>query len=296
LTFNEARIGTLTAWVEAGGHLVVVSWTLTDANGHRAGRHDPLLQGLGVEQSRHDSEAIDRDNHIPTNLVIDDAFLQVAFVSDYFLIDHSGEAHILAEDEYGAHMLQYKVGIGTVTVVTDTRFMMNHNIGAYDHASFFWHLVQQNESAGKVWLVYKEDMPSLWHWLVENAPTVLISAGALLVVWLWYAGHRFGPPLPEPVPVRRSLLEHLYASGRFLWQQQAEDRLLDCVRRSLMERLTVRHLGQTALPQERLRDILAERSGLDAEQVERALIVVAQHRPLVFVQLMNDLETLRKRL
>ena len=296
LTFGETRTETLMNWVAAGGHLIVVSWSLTDASGHQAGRHDPLLRELGVEQLQHNSETIDRENHVPTNLVIEDTFLQVAFLPDFFLIDHSGNGQVLAEDDYGAHVLQYQVGNGTLTVMTDSRFLMNQSIGAYDHASFFWRLVQPNQSTGKVWLVYKENMPSLWHWLVENAPAVLISAGILLIAGLWYASLRFGPLLPEPTPIRRSLLEHLYASGRFLWKHRAEDRLLDCVRRSLKDRLTVRHPGQAALPRERLREILAERSGLDAERIERALIAGAEHRPLVFVQLMNDLETLRKRL
>ncbi len=296
LTFGETRTETLMNWVAAGGHLIVVGWALTDASGHQAGRHDPLLRGLGVEQLRHNSETIDRETHVPTNLVIGDAFLQVAFLPDFFLVDHSGNGHVLAEDDYGAHVLQFQIGNGTLTVMTDSRFLMNHSIDTYDHASSFWWLVQHNQSAGKVWLVYNENMPSLWHWLVENAPAVLISAGILLIAWLWYAGLRFGPVLPAPAPIRRSLLEHVYASGRFLWTHRAEDRLLDCVRQSLKDRLTVRHPGQAALPRERLRDILAERSGLDAERIERALIAGAEHRPLVFVQLMNDLETLRKRL
>jgi hypothetical protein len=297
ISFNKQRNATLRDWVERGGHLIVVSWTLTDAEGYAYGPEDPFLDSLGVEQFEHDSETLDdQEDRIPTDAVIGDSFLQIDFYDSYYLIDHSDTATVLAEDEFGVHALQYGIGTGKVTVLSDSYFLNNNRIKRYDHASFFWHLAQGEAQFGKVWLVYQEDMPSLWKWLAQHAPTVLISAAVLLLAWLWHSAVRFGPRLPDPVPVRRSVLEHLNTSGRFMWQHQVEDSLLKKVRAALHETMTYRHPGWSTLPKNLLQKKLAGRSGLDTVRIERALTASAEHRPLVFVELMRDLETLRKRL
>ncbi|MBS9727341.1 hypothetical protein JR047_24335, partial [Pseudomonas stutzeri] len=97
-----------------------------------------------------------------------------------------------------------------------------------------------NYGKGSVWLVYASRPPSLWARVFYQgwplwAPLLLAILG-----WLWGRSQRFGSLLPSPVLERRSLLEHVRASGELLLRFGQGARLYDAVHALFLHRLRLR--------------------------------------------------------
>jgi hypothetical protein len=120
-------------------------------------------------------------------------------------------------EEKGDYGLSYVLGKGRVTVLASLDFIKNDMIGEDDDAALFVTLVSLAKGQD-IWFAYGSDVPALWRWLVDYAWTVLIAAALLLIVWLWMISRRFGPLLPARSVARRSILEHVAASARYLWR------------------------------------------------------------------------------
>lgn len=136
------------------------------------------------------------------------------------LLDLGGEAVQTAKNDSGIKMLQYDVGKGRMILCTDLSCLDNGNIAEEDHAGFLSALVMGWAAGNRAWIVYREEPPSLWRWLRDNAWMVMTALVLLAGTGLWHAASRFGPRIPNPAEGRRSLLEHLTACGRFQWAQR----------------------------------------------------------------------------
>jgi hypothetical protein len=134
----------------------------------------------------------------------------------------------------------FQRGRGAVTVASGLHFARNEAIGANDNAAFFWQLAEL-APAKQMRIYLRPERLSLWRFLETNAPAVLAAAAALVALWLWRVGPRFGPVAPDPPPVRRRLLDHLRASGRYYWASGLRMRLVDAARDAALRRASRAH-------------------------------------------------------
>jgi hypothetical protein len=88
------------------------------------------------------------------------------------------------------------------------------------------------------------DSPPIGEWLWREAWAIVIAAPILLALWLWRIVPRFGPLAPDPAPQRRSLAEHIVASGRYLWSRSEGTYLLQALRERVLR--VARRRGVTA--------------------------------------------------
>jgi len=93
-----------------------------------------------------------------------------------------------------------------------------------------------------------------------------------------------------------ALLDHIEASGRFLWQQGQRAKLLNGTRAALLRMLESRHPALASLPREALAMQLAELSNTTPGAIQKALF--EQHAPneTEFTDAIILLETIRKTL
>ena len=193
----------------------------------------------------------------------------------------------------GTALISRELGKGRVVVAADLDVLLFRAIGDYDHALFLWHLVQGN---GKVWLVTDNDMPPLWQWLWKQAPELVTASFIFLILWLWSRGPRFGPLVAEPAPARRRILEHIEASGRFLWQYKKQERLLNTVRDELSAAAARRHPAWVSMSHaEKIRHI-ATLAALEPKEVQSLLQDHAPHKRQDFTHVIRQLENIRKKL
>lgn len=300
---SAAQAQALLQWVERGGHAVVsppsrfglrAPIAVDDrAGGQTPGVNDPLLARLGVFPVY---PKLDAGPAVPVDVDWPESrdFLQVS-IPPYQRLRLTQPAPLTLEDEYGVYLARYARGKGHITVVASLQFLNNCSIGRYDHAAFLWHLAHLHGN-GPVWLVFKDTMPGLPAWLAEHAWQAMVSAALLLAVWLWHAGLRFGPVLPVPALARRRLMEHIEASGRFLWRAGQAERLLKGVRQSLFSMLELRHPAWAGLPSAELYRRLGTLARVPAEEVQGALLYIHAGNEHEFTQVVSTLEHLRKSL
>jgi hypothetical protein len=122
----------------------------------------------------------------------------------------------------------------------------------------------------------------------------MLALAALLVAWLWGASRRFGPMLPAPVLARRALIEHIDASGRWLWKLEAgRERLLEAVRQRTLAVLQRRQPALMRLERDERHARLAEQCKLSITRVRSALEGGAASDPIEFARQISTLQQLR---
>lgn len=288
------RAAALLDWVRAGGHLVVKAETVWSEQERL--RHDWLLTPLGVVPAY--SDEVTEDSGLPLDVDLADAddFMQVNLSREHVLITgNRTRPYVALGSEYGNHILQYRLGEGVLTVLSQAGFMKNGLIGKYDNAALLWHLASVRPQ-GEIWLVYAGEMPPLWRWIWQNAWMVVLSFAVLLAAWLVARGRRFGPPLPTPTLERRRLLDHVKASGLFLWRTGHHERLLQGARDALHRDLSLQHPGLAKRAQTEQAAQLARLSGCNEEDIYRAMFQPCAADEFEFTRTIQLLANLRTKL
>lgn len=201
-------------------------------------------------------------------------------------------------DEIGEFVRVYQEGRGQV-VLLSANFFDNTSLDKFDHAELLLSLGQMrlnaDRKANQVFIVQGLDMPKWYHTLWTNFHAGLIGIGLLLLLLFWIAIRRFGPILPEPDEERRSLIEHIDASGRWLWKVPGgRDILLNAVR-TATNKLLQRRVPelQRLEPQDQIRH-LAESVRLAPAHLVLALHRPASSVPAEFTRQIHTLQRLRK--
>lgn len=298
---TQGQAEALLAWVKTGGLLIAEG--LTAESPEAADTQDPLFQALGARMVAHlssgtppeDTKAFDEANR-NVQVEIDGWAYRVRLGAWWELLDLSGKATGSARNDSGIKLLRYDLGQGRVILCTELSCLANGNLAEEDHAGFLSALVIDWSPDNRAWIVTREEPPSLWSWLGENAWRVLTTLAFLVGVSLWAAASRFGPPIPDPPEGRRSLLEHLIACGRFQWAQRKGVSLLQATREATLAKIHRVHPGWGNLPSGELRTRLAEFSGLKEERIARALHQERITDSREFTEAIQTLDLIRKQL
>ena len=164
------------------------------------------------------------------------------------------------------------------------------------HRALTRQLLEPNYGQGTMHLVYAAQMPSLLRRVLVQGWPVWVPLMLALLAWLWLRAQRFGPWLPPLASERRSLLEHVRASGGHLFRYNKRAPLYFAVRQSFLARLRRRDPVAAALHGEPQVSAIAERLGVPADSVRVALQVPASHDKLAFRDRISTLIQMRNRL
>ena len=193
-------------------------------------------------------------------------------------------------------VLAYRArGAGAAVLCADLDCLRNDQIQRLDHADFLCGVAAWRPGH-KVWIVVRTRPPGLAAWLGRNAWPLLVAVGALVLAGLWAAAPRFGPPLADPDPARRSFLEHLDACGRYQWRAVRGQPLLAASREAFQRRLARVHPAWAALEPGALCQRLARHSGLPERRIARALHLPGAFRAAGFLEAIQTLRHLGKSL
>lgn len=197
-------------------------------------------------------------------------------------------------DEGAAGVRIYDEGKGHVVFVASDYFD-NNSVGLDDNAELLLDLASLNRDAKHVLLVKRLDVLAWWQALWSHFRYGIVSLGAGLMLLLWIAIRRFGPLVPEPDTERRSLMEHIDASGRWLWQAAGgRASLLDAARNAVNNTLHRRIPDLRRMrPQEQL-DRLAKDTGISQDALDAALSQPASQISADFTRQIQILQQLGK--
>ncbi len=266
---GEGEVDTLLTWVRAGGHLLVdgSAAPLNDARGTAA-----LFTRLGAElRALPEAERAQSRDH--TDRFGEDDATYALQRSPQWRIQVDLEAWDLCMGtKTGQVLVRRPEGQGVVALASDLSFLYNDGFITLDHAAWLARILG-DPKPGQVALVGSLPVdPSLLGWLWERAWPFLLACGILLGAWLWAGLWRFGPWLPEAPTARRSLLEHLVASGRFLWRHGGgPEAMVAATRAAVLRRAARLHPAFPALPEAERWAYLAGRAGLPVSDIAEAL-------------------------
>ena len=293
-TLGLQRTSTLLEWVEKGGKLIVTVPHLLE---EEEPLRDPLLQALGLTLFYVDEDTIDTDmseyaDYLDVDWPSAKDFMKID-IDLLYVLEGAQSGDWVIENDWGAVLVRRQHGYGTVTIVTDLQFIQFLQIGEYDHAKFLWHLV---DGQGPVWLITNNDMPSLWEWLWQYAPEIMTAGLLWLGLWLWSRSRRFGPRLAELPPVRRRILEHVEANGRFLWHQKQSHHLIAAVRKHFITTAANRYPGWGRMSDEERAELLASDTDQDVRTTRRLLEETEIRHQHEFTRMIRQYENTRKQL
>ena len=244
----------LLEWVDRGGHLLVR--TPPPGADDAGSTQGPLLDRLGVESLFH-------DNACQAFHVADDAAHQEFCTGRRFSLGFQASAR--AERRWGSEeglvFARLRHGKGSIDVLADMDFLRGETDparlspiagrraaaadardGLHDlaHRDLARYLLDPNYGRGTVWLVYASQPPSLWARMFYQGWPLWVPLLLALLGWLWARSQRFGSLLPSAVVERRSLLEHVRASGELLLRFGQGAHLYDAVLALFLHRLRLR--------------------------------------------------------
>jgi hypothetical protein len=291
----------LIEWVEGGGHLIV-----EDENYRLP---DYILDALGVTRKptpqpppkpTPKAKAEERSpkpvetRFVEVRLPHAPAPMRVRMHSLQTL--EAPHASLRVESKDATHLVHFPRGRGQVTVLNDLEFMRNGSIGQSDHAEFVWQLVRFQPDTAAVFVFDRPQRLSLARWLVDNAWAALAGGALLLALWLWRVAPRFGPLAPDPEPARRRLLDHLRASGRYLWSAGGAATLAESAREAALRRIGRAQPDFAGLAAAERGERLEASFGLAAGEAQRVLQRAQTLVPHEFVSTMRVFQRIHERL
>jgi hypothetical protein len=281
-------------WVESGGRLVISSVLLDSYpalkawSGIKRARPSPQPPAAAASepaQSKPQAPAhatADAGSDCPLMTVRADGAptgqsFRVCDVGPTLAFDGDRPPAWSLSDDRGMHVIRTGVGFGEVTVLQPAEVLSNTMLKRADHAEMLAAAagLRHDDTLLIFHPATAEPLPALL-WRLA-APGILFLLAALLAL-AWRHAPRFGPPLPLPTPVRRSLAEQLRANARFAWRTHRLEGLRTSARRSLDE-AAARHIaGYDGFDAAQKAERLAAFTGLDAAAIGAARAEVTARR------------------
>jgi hypothetical protein len=195
-----------------------------------------------------------------------------------------------AGSEAGTQIIQFEIGDGRLSILSDTQLWQNADIDKLDHAWLLWWLSDNDAATG---IFYGRDMPSLSALLWRYAREALVALALLAAAWLWYRAARFGRIDPLPAIERRALAEHLRACAEFQWRNGHGAHLLRALRDAVMHQATRRHPGFARLSRAAQRTELARLTGESRTDIAQMLDAACPTDEHAFRTLVHALQRIR---
>lgn len=196
-------------------------------------------------------------------------------------------------DQLGQAVRVYDTGKGRI-IMQASNFYGNKWLREHDHAELLLGLVALNTSTKHVTIVRNLMLPKWYVLFWEHYRLALISVACFLLLLLWAAVRRFGPLLPMPEGERRSLMEHIDASGAWLWKAEGGRlQLLEAARHDTLALIARRAPKLSRLPPGPMASALAALVDLPESHVIEALHSDAAPQVLLFTRQIRTLQTLR---
>ena len=267
------------------------------------GEDESALNTDTEETSQETSACTPYDQETPSYIAYDNNgnTISINFRNRYHLTDSSGNAlyaEELEDNDSANHILQYPVGEGMLTVLSDQRFWKNQQISWYDHSYLLWMLTSDSETA---WFVFDTDSPNVIELLWVTAKYLIICLGFGLILVLWQQGKRFGPTIPDASFNRRQLVEHIEASTRFSWNHKQFENNMAVLLQDIRQQLRITHniifdeLSDVHNTPDLVKKI-SQITQMDEKSVQSAFVPSFEYKENAFVQRIQLLQQLRNRL
>jgi hypothetical protein len=296
---THTRVDELAPWVESGGRLIITDDVV---------RADPKFQAWSgiVLGARFDSPEKSKPNPPRRDPEEDCASLDVATDGkitgkpltlclpprEFGLVSKRTPAWSLA-NRSGLQVLRVNIGRGSVTVIPRYSLISNQNLIRHEHAEIFVtasHLVRGDA----LYIVNVARAETLIALVWRLAAPALVFLGVAILCIILRQLPRFGPALPPPAMVRRSLAEQIRANAAFAWRTRKLTALRSAVRRALDETANKRIAAYSSMDVRKRVNAIAAWAGIDSKTLNSAMTEDAVAAPQVQRAAITLLEQTRR--
>ncbi|MEO8001743.1 MAG: DUF4350 domain-containing protein [Arenimonas sp.] len=256
---SESQLDQLIEWVNKGGHLIVRSPGATFLSDDVS-----IYTKLGVSPGGIEEKCL---SFLPVN----DKKAYVLCGERFFVEDTEWYSWLHGDEKQGYSLGRMTWGDGTVTVVSNLDFLGNGLLKQNGARQLAYQLLADSMGKGRFHLIYSTNMSPLWLLLLKHGWTLLVPLSILLVAWLIYRSQRFGPLQESPNQDRRALLEHISATGEYMFHRHLAHELHLAVLALFNSKLRRRDPMTAALAGEAQIQALAERTKIDPQKIRQAL-------------------------
>ena len=274
-------------WIHDGGHLIL----LPPNNSSEA--TDSFLAEFSLELVAPD--ATDEDND-PEDREYDNEYVvePVWNMRDVALIGDTDAGVIRNNGLIFAARRTFSEGY--VTLLADGTPFTNSFLADGDNARLFADIVVGGLESGKVWITFEATFSPLWQIIWNAAPFVVVTTALFFLLWIWHAMPAFGPKQVIESASRRSIIEHIRASGVFTWQKHGGGHLMQGSTQALVHEAAAKHPGLSKRSTEEQARIIARITGMSAQKVMDALHGHPDPKHREFTNSMQKLQSIRKEL
>jgi hypothetical protein len=246
----SADLEAIAAWTKAGGTLVIIG---------RDYREDASLKMAVVDQTHAN---VDHARPVIATALTDGVKYVAGSSPNRIPFAQAQRQTPIVADRAGAVVATYRLGAGTVIVVSDPTLFQNRNLAHADNARLAYDLLAA--SAGPRGTVAFEELShghqvgdTIWSVLPGPARAALILVGLAVLTLLVSTFFRFGPVVRQPSDDERSSAEYLTSMAALLARGGAARKALrdvaDAAIRGLAESLGLNDNATVALLEARLR-------------------------------------------
>lgn len=277
-------------WVRLGGHLLLLP-PLDETRDVVT-----LMEDLGVRFFVPEEDDDEEQEDVVEDGATHDYSLALDYVDERLELLDETDSHVLLSDDKGVIAVRQQLGNGFITIYASSFWFTSRTIEQHDHARLFLDSVAGFVEPGKAWLFYDADFTPLWRLIWDAGKYLVLGLLLAFIAWLWSRMPRFGPLLPLPSAERRSIVEHVSASGRFIWQNDASSTLTEASVAAVLGKAERRHPGIGRLPRDKQALAIGNLTDEDSRDILQALMTDADDRPREFAQHIKLLQKIRNRL
>jgi hypothetical protein len=256
---SDMQVKQLLAWIESGGHLVIPA-----PSAFGLSENTPLTTKLGISTGDYYQECLffkvkEEKN---SNMLCGEYFYSEDIDAfDWYYTDN---------EELGYLLGRMPRGKGYVTIASSLSFMDNTQLQRSSSHQLMYQLLADSMNRGRFLLIYDTDVAPFWLLIIKHGWVLLVSLLVLLITWLIYRSQRFGPLMASPNPDRRALLEHISATGEYMFKRHLGHELHLATLALFTARLRRRDPVTAALTGEAQIAALAERTKIDPQKIRQA--------------------------
>jgi len=141
----------LMSWIRRGGHLILE--VKTDDTSKDAATERPFLNEFGLTPTSKNPLLEDYDDtQCSVQIYQNGAVFEASFLPRHALEVNGDDATVISSDKNGTHLVEFDVGEGILTVLSDMELWRNRKIGELDHAALLAEVL--GKSPGRIWVLY----------------------------------------------------------------------------------------------------------------------------------------------
>jgi hypothetical protein len=194
--------------------------------------------------------------------------------------------------QQGAHLMQFDIGDGMITVVSDASIWDSHQLGRLDHAFLLRSLGFRNTSL----ILYGVAMPSIIKLAWKKFPELIITFLLLIGFCLWQKAIRVGPIKQLNNSSRRSIMDSIQGLASYQHKRKKYSRLLQPVITDILLLANRQLSGFATADQTKKQILMSEHTGLSQNTIARAMALETVQDDDAFQETITLLRAIRKTL